>query len=209
MRSLAFPLVAVLFAGCGREPPTAPERLVVPSFTFINNPDNGNPRIVRYGAGFGFLLIDPKTGLFSLQAATNRQLGCNVPPQFINFMDVQDILHNPDDPLAGQINELIIGKDIYIAVYEGWDEWVAAGSTCDDLFARKLAEGFNGNFRYTDNDLFIFLRDHNNHNAFGFVAQGKLNRVGGGTANYNGVSRCVWDGYDGATLKCVDRINFH
>jgi hypothetical protein len=208
MRRLALPLVVVLFAACGREAPTAPEKSLAPSLSFINNPDNGNPRIIRYTTGVGFLQIDPKTRLFSLQAATNRQMGCNVPPQFISLMDVQDILHNPDDPLAGQINELIIGKDIYIAVYQGWDEWAAGGFDCNDLFARKVAEGFNGNFRYTDNDLFTFLRDHNNQNAFGFVSQGKLNRVGGGTAQYNAIGKCVWDGVDFTNIKCVDRINF-
>lgn len=208
MRSLAFLLVAVLCVGCGRESPTTPQRLLVPSLTFMNNPDNGNPRIIRYTSDVAFLQIDFKTQLFSLQAATNRQFGCNNPPQFINLMDVQDILHNPDDPLAGRIKELIIGKDIYIAVYRGWDEWVASGFNCADLFARKVAEGFHGNLRYTDNDLFTFLREHNNHNAFGWVAQGKLDLVAGGTAQYNALGKCVWDGIDFAAIKCVDKLNF-
>jgi len=73
--------------------------------------------------------------------------------------------------------------------------------------SRKIAEG-TGNFVNTDNDLSPDLRDHNNYNAFGFTAQGELDRVdGSGKVHYNGVSKCVWDGFDLATVKCEDKIN--
>lgn len=178
-----------------------------PSFTFANNPDNGNPRIARFEDVVGYVIIDPVTNRFSLQASTNRQFGCNEPPDLFTFMDVQNILHNPDDPLVGQINEVRLGKGVYIAVFRGWDGWVAANFDCADLFSRKLAEGV-GNFTNTDNDVFVFLREHTNTDAFGFVAQGRLTLVGGGTAAYNGVSKCTWDGVDIATLRCKDKINF-
>lgn len=192
-----------LLAACAERPdPTAVRAGPAPSFDFSNNPDNGNPRIFRFGDRVGFLLIDAEANLFSLQAATNRQFGCVDPPTYLTFHHVQGILENPDDPLAGRINELRILKDAYLAVYRGPFPF----SDCADLASRKLAEGF-GNFRNTDNDLFVFLRDHNNSNAFGFVAQGTLQRVGGGTAHYNGVSKCVWDGTDFASIRCKDQIN--
>jgi hypothetical protein len=215
MRKLALALVPLLLLACGQEPaaPTLQAVQPTPAFTFANNPDNGNPRILRFGDVAGFLLIDPQTNLFSLQAGTNRQFGCIDPPELFTFMDVQNILHNPDDPIVGQINEVRLGRGVYIAVYQGFDGWVGSGFDCSDLFSRKLAEG-TGNFTNTDNDIFAFLLPEdgkiprNNYDAFGFVAQGWLTRVDGGTASYNGVSKCVWDGVDLASLKCNDKINF-
>jgi hypothetical protein len=209
MRKLGTCLIAALcttalLVACA-DTPTPTEN--TPQFSFANNPFNGNPRIARFSDRAGYLLIDPTTNLFSVQASGNLQFGCNAPPDFFTFMDVQGILHNPDDPLFGQINELRLARGVFIAVFQGWADWEAGGFDCDDLFSRKLAEGV-GNFTATDNDVFVFLRENNNANAFGFVAQGKLERVGGGTAHYNGVSKCVWDGNDFASGKCKDKINF-
>jgi hypothetical protein len=175
-----------------------------PQFDFANNPDNGNPRIIRFGDRIGLLIVDVEANLFSLQAGTNRQFGCVNPPTYLTFHDVQQILANPDDPESGAIHELRILKDAYIAVYQGPFPF----ADCADLASRKIAEGF-GSFRNTDNDLLVFLRENTNHNAFGFVAQGSLRRVGGGTAQYNGVSRCVWDGEDVSSVRCTEKINLH
>jgi hypothetical protein len=150
------------------------------------------------------LIVDVEANLFSLQAGTNRQFGCVNPPTYLTFHDVQQILANPDDPESGAIHELRILKDAYIAVYQGPFPF----ADCADLASRKIAEGF-GSFRNTDNDLLVFLRENTNHNAFGFVAQGSLRRVGGGTAQYNGVSRCVWDGEDVSSVRCTEKINLH
>ena len=205
MRQLALTLVPLLFLACSREPAAPATAPNGPAFAFLNNPDNGNPRIVRFGDRIGFLLIDAEANLFSLQAGTDRQFGCVNPPTYMTFHDVQQILLNPNDPLAAAIHELRILKDAYLAVYQGPFPGVPI-SDCADLASRKLAEGF-GSFRNTDNDLVPFLRDHHNFNAFGFVAQGTLERVGGGRAHYNGVSKCVWDGTDGTSLRCKDLIN--
>jgi hypothetical protein len=195
-------LVSLMFLmSCAHEPTRITSG---PEFSFANNPDNGNPRIVRFGDRVGFLLVDPEANLFSLQAGTNRQFGCVNPPTYLTFHDVQQILANPDDPESGAIRELRILNDAYIAVYQGPFPFV----DCADLASRKIAEGF-GSFRNTDNDLLVFLRENTNYNAFGFVAQGTLQRVGGGTAQYNGVSKCVWDGEDLSAVRCKDQITLH
>jgi len=193
--TLAF--LVVLAACTDRSTPTAG-----PSFDFMNNPDNGNPRILRFGSTAGFLIVDVEHNLFSLQAGTSRQFGC-APATVFDVMSVQWILENPDDPLA-RIMETRLGEDVYIAVYRGPFPF----ADCADLMSRKIAEG-TGNFVNTDNDLNPFLRDDNNHNAFGFTAQGRLVTPTSDVLQYNGVSKCVWDGHDGATVKCVDRINLH
>lgn len=197
-------LAITLMTACGeRNTPTEVTGTQDLQFSFANNPDNGNPRIVRFGDVFAFLLVDPRTDLFSVQASTNRQFGCNESPDLISIMEAQEIWHNTDDPAAGQLNQLVLGKGIYIAVFEGWEGWLASGEDCGDLFARKLADG-PGNFTYTDNDFFAYLREHQNANAFGFTAQGNLNLLAGGTVHYNGISKCV-----GTVnrFQCVDQIN--
>jgi len=203
MRHLFVGVLGAVTAACA----DAPARVASPApggpaYRVAWNPDNGNPRILRTEHTAAFLLIDPATGQFSLQAAWNRQFGCVDPPEIYTLVDIQDILHDPDDPLAAQINELILGRGVYIAVFDGWDAWTG---DCGDLFARKLAEGF-GTITGTDNDVFVFLRESANSNAFGFVAQGRLTRTGGGAVHYNGVGRCVWDGNTGARFRCTDRI---
>lgn len=204
MRRLAFTLVVLLLA-CGQEA-SAPTTSTRPEFDFTNNSDNGNPRILRYGNELlGLLLVDPETHLFST-AGSLQNWAATCPSNVLTVTNIQDIIHNSDDPIAGQINELYLGRGVYIAVYQGFSDWEAGGFDCGDLSARRIAEG-TGSFTYTDNDLYIWAREHRLTNAFGFVAQGRLTRVAGGTVRYYGVSRCLWDGYDIATLRCNDKIN--
>jgi len=200
-RSLGSVLVALLVgAACTERPgPTAVRG--GPSFDFVNNPDNGNPRILRFGSTAGWVIVDVESNLFSLQAGTNRQFGCHAADVF-DVMSVQRLLSNPDDPIARAM-EVRLGQDVYIAVFQGPFPF----TDCADLMSRKIAEG-TGHFVNTDNDLAPFLRDHNNSNAFGFTAQGTLYLVdGSGRVHYNGQSKCVWDGTDPTTLKCEDKIN--
>jgi hypothetical protein len=209
---LALPVLPLFFA-CGNQP-TAPDgsSLLSPSFSFGNNPDNGNPRIVRFERVFALLLTDPQTNLFAIHAGSDDQLawqlGCSGPPDFLNLVDVQQVVHDPDDPTAGQINGLTLAREIYIAVFQGFDDWAASGFDCADLASRLLADG-HGNMTLTDNDIFAFLRENTNANAFGFVVQGNLDRVDGGGAHYNAVSKCVWDGEDGSRIfHCKDKLNY-
>lgn len=193
-------LLALLvgFTACtDRSTPTAVRS---PSFDFTSNPDNGNPRILRFGSTAGFLIVDVEKNLFSLQAGTSRQFGC-APADVFEVMSVQQILHNPENPLAARISETRLGGDVYIAVFTGPFPF----ANCADLMSRKIAEG-SGNFVNTDNDLAPFLREDNNHNAFGFTAQGRV-ETATGRLHYNGIAKCVWDGHDEDTLRCQDRIN--
>ena len=204
MRRLAFTLVTLVLA-CGQET-SAPTTSTRPELDFTSNPDNGNPRILRYGNDLlGLLLVDPETHLFST-VGSSETWAAACPSNVLTVTDIQDIIHHPDDPIAGQINELYLGRGVYIAVYQGFSDWEAGGFDCTDLSARRIAEG-TGRFTYTDNDLYVWGREHRLTNAFGFVAQGQLTRVAGGTVRYYGVSRCLWDGYDIATLRCNDKID--
>lgn len=201
-----------LLVACAEQPiPTEGPAVDSPLFSFSNNPDNGNPRILRFNNLATFLIVDDETNLFSLQAGRDAPFNFNAGERCgevtaLSFEDVQRILHDPDDPVSAMINETRQGRDIFIHVFQGPFSEV---TDCDDMLSRLLAQG-RGNFTNTDNDVLIFLRPHNNVNAFGFTAHSNdLELIGGGRAMYNGVSKCVWDGNDLGTLMCVDKINFH
>ncbi len=121
MRKLAFLVASLpLLSGCEDAPPTAlaPSSGDNPSFTFVNNPDNGNPHIMWFEEGSGFLIVGSTTDLFPLQEAKDLWCGCNTFPTLFTWLDVQ---HVHQDPLAGQINEALLGRrGVCIAVFENY-----------------------------------------------------------------------------------------
>jgi hypothetical protein len=187
------------------ESPAQPEtaKLTGPLASVSWNPDNGNPRVIRGLDNTGFLVIDPTTDLFSIQSWGDGQFGCNGTPTLYSYEDYQVILHND-----GKVHVVEIGRGVYIAVFQGWNGWFASGFDCADLAARKIAEG-SGKLTFTDNDYFAPSHDSHNSDAYGFTASGRLTLMVGGTAMYNGVSRCSWDGDTGARARCTDRIDLH
>jgi hypothetical protein len=211
---LAVLVLAAFAVACDQNVPTQPAAdTAAPAFSFNNNPDNGNPRIVRFTGLATFVIIDDDANLFSLHSGRDAPFNFNAGERCgdvtaLSFADVQQILKDPDlaDPFLDQVHGLRLGRDIFVHVFQGPFDEV---TDCDDMLSRLLAFG-RGNFTNTDNDIAIFLRENNNANAFGFTAQAnKLELVGGGRAKYNGVSKCVWDGNDFESIKCVDKINFH
>lgn len=176
-------------------------------FSFVNNTDVENPRIFRMEGIWGYLLVDPETGMFAVLSSQNNLYDCNASFTVFSFMEEQAIFHDPDAISDGMINTLVLGRGIYIGVFDDYPGWAAAEWSCDGLYERMLAEG-TGNLTETDNDYYSYLRPSNNANAFGYTANGLLETAGGDEATFHGVSRCVWDGNDPATQKCGVRINY-
>lgn len=198
---LVLSLLAALAACSERPLPTAASPTRAPAFDFMNNPDISNPKIVRFETGDGWLISDDAGRRFTIFATTNREFGC-ARRTYRTWADVQQIMGSPD-PEADAIHVLETAREGWITVYDGP---FSPSLECADLAARKVAEGV-GQWKYTDNDIYSFLRPNTNANAFGQMAQGKLELVGGGTAQFSAVSRCVWDGEDFGTLRCTNRVN--
>lgn len=201
------PLIAGLLAtfalACADDPAAPPATPAGPAYGFVNNPDNGNPRIVRFETGMGFFLVDPGTDMFSVIASADVLGGCNQNPTFFSFVELQQVIDDPDDPMASRVRQIVLGNGLYIAVFEDFNGWAVSGFDCGELLDRLIGEG-SGKVRATDNDLWAFLNQHANKNAFGFVAHGTVELAGGGTAGYHALSRCV--GRPPEPAKCVDRI---
>lgn len=193
-------LMALLVIGCNdQQAPVSMSKNtpVLPSNLAKGPPASSGPIVIRSQTLFAVFFIDSDKGISASIGADPVEF-CN---GIVNFdiVELQEI-SVPED--ANRLIDLIKGSNVTASV------WPFATFDCD-LFATTtpLATG-TVKLVNTDNDLLVFLNpDNRNANAFGFTAQGKLTRPDGSQANFNGVSKCVWDGNDINSLKCVDKIN--
>ena len=198
--SLVALVLAVLTVACDQGVPTQPAAGVTapaPMLNFTNNPDTGNDRIFRIETGgVGFGIFDPNSSLLAILSTTAF---CDASE--FHTVSIQEIYENPDDPTAGQIRQLMKGKDLNM--------WVVDDATYPngDCFGRDLVASGTGSVVQTDNDLFAILRDNKNKNSFGATGHGKLTTVDGERLHYNATIRIVWDGDDFSTMKINEHFN--
>ena len=207
-RVTALAVALGLMAGaCSEQPaPTAAGEAVFSTGSrtfdnFSNNPDNGNDRIFRFEQDVFLLLFQfpndfPPPGIPDLVAIHSSTPDCGGILEPVSTQWVQD---NPDDPISAKIREVLLADPINIFVVDFAQE--------GNCFGLNLVASGTGKLVNTDNDLFVFLRPHNNANAFGFTAQGRLTTPGGDRVHYNGVSKLVWDGEDFSTFKVNEHFN--
>lgn len=193
MRTLRLLLIPLVLVACTDQTPVAPIE-DGPVFNWMNNPDNGNFRVVRVQEHFATFWTDPSNGLrvghttFPLADPDCSPMGLLEPAA---IQSIQDI--NEDDFLLSRLNELYHADDIFILVRD-------LNQPGDCFGAKLIATGY-GSLRGNDNDLFAWYpffvtgeeNDRNNANSFGYRAQGKLTAIDGTPMRYNGVYRFVWD----------------
>ena len=191
---IAAALALVLAFGCtdqATSPTALNEAAVAPTFNFSNNPDAG-PNIVRFEDGLGYIINDTKKGIQAL-FGFDPVLICTSGGPF-DLVDVQDItIPNEID----RINSVVHGDDIFTTV------WDFTGFDCPSYLENEpLATGLS-RIRNTDNDLNSFLYDHNNANAFGLNAHGKLDN-----GMLNAHERISWQPSEGRFNE-TSVVNFH
>lgn len=204
MKRVTMGTVVLLLAGCGGLPGEMEAR--TSALGFGNNADVANPMIVRFDGTIGQIIIGED--LFALQASTSRQFGCAT-AQFYNAAQIQQIIHDPLDPIADEIHHFVRARDIFIAVYRG-NFWELPGvytrpnpEFCAEVMTRRLGTGL-GNAIMTDNDLYTYLREPDHANAYGVMGQGTID-IEGAPHRYSGVERCVY--HPGGEFNCVNRVN--
>jgi hypothetical protein len=179
-------------AACGEgNTPTAVPSTPDPQYSFANNPDNGNPRITRYGVtDFAFSWTDPKTGLRATHTSFSlgTEPGCG-PGETLDPLDAQDVgLADFNDILLSWAHTNMKGE-VWIIVRDTNRPGDCAGNAL-------IAEGL-GKVHLTDNDVFAWYPEEgsirNNDNSWGFMAQGTLTGVNGEKMQYSGHYRLVWD----------------
>ncbi len=196
-------LIGALFTvGCNEQkvPVSMSENtLVTPASLAKGPPPTSGPIVIRSQTLFAVFFVDLDKGISASIGADPVEF-CSGIIDF-DIVELQEI-SVPED--ANRLIDLVKGSNVTASV------WPFTTFDCD-LFANTtpLATG-TVKLVNTDNDLLIFLNpDHKNSNAFGFTAQGRLNRPDGTKASFNAVSKCVWDGDDIASLKCVEKINLN
>jgi hypothetical protein len=194
MRILALAFIPLLLLACGQEPAAvAPNG---PEFNWMNNPDNGNVRISRYGTDWAISWTDLETGLRATH--TTFPIGFGNPPQPELDCGPQEAL----DPVAEQDVGLADANDFLLSWFRSNSKgqlWIIVrdmNQTGDCYGVALVAEGI-GSFHYTDNDIFGWYPEdgsiRTNNNAWGVMAQGKLTGVNGETIQYSGHYRITWD----------------
>lgn len=202
MRRLAIALVPLLLFACDRQP-VAPSIDDGPALNWMNNPDNGNPKILRYEWSFTISWTDPTNGLRASHT-TNPGLwagqGCG-PTSPVALVETQDVVQGPIE-LESRWIEVGQATDIWIVVRD-----VTQAGDC--FGALLVAEG-TGRLTYNDNDYFSYLANRANVNTWGFRAQGNLTAVDGTILDYNGLMRQQYqpDGV-GGEAKGIFKVNLH
>jgi hypothetical protein len=184
----ALALPVSLLVACSEQPTTTPEtgiRSVAGPMAadFMNNPDNGNPRIYRNQVDFGVSWSDPTTGLRATHWTFEAQAGCGDWPSGV--MDLQEVSSDPTDFFASRVNANGLAK-----------VWIKVRDTNQpgDCFGNLLVAEGPGTLHYTDNDEYAYVpNDRNSKDAYGFMGQGTLTTPEGRNVQYSGHWRSVYD----------------
>lgn len=185
MRPSALIILPLCLAACG----TGPDGAAVPSapaLDFLNNPDNGNPRVFRYEGEFAVAWTDPGSGLRATHWSTRfvEEPGCgNFEGGPFAFQEIG--LIDADDLFASQLRDNAMG-DVWIIVRD-------LNQPGDCFGAMLVAEGW-GKAHYTDNDVFGLGPDEPNANAWGYMADGVLTAADGSDVRYSGHLRIAFTG---------------
>jgi hypothetical protein len=175
----------LLIAACGQEPAEpagAPVQAsdAGPSFSWMNNPDNGNINIFRFEDGYAICWNDSETSLRACHSTL--PLGGGTEPDCG--------LQGDEEPVAqqwaqtGENVRMVLQGPVWITVRD-----LAQAGDCFD--ALLIAEG-PGSLYGTDNDLFGVDPDASNTNAWGWSATGALTTPGGAEVGYSGHARSMF-----------------
>lgn len=200
MRKVLLSLIPLLALACGQEP-VAPVA-AGPSANWMNNPDNGNVKILRYGWDWTISFTDPDNGLRATHTTVPLAPGqaCG-PTGPVAMVEAQDVVHGPLD-LTSRWIEVGQAADIWIVVRD-----LNQPGNC---YGRLLLAEGPGRMIYNDNDWYAFLATRANVNTYGQRGHGNLVAPDGRAMRYSGHSRCQWqpDGVGGAG-GCVTEVNLH
>ncbi len=184
MKKTIFLALPLLLLACGREP-VAPHASSL-NANFMNNPDNGNPRIWRGVADLAISWTDPGNGLRALHRTTPvAGSGC---AEFepAGGIDWQELWwEDANDIFASRLIENNIGN-VFIVIRD-----LNVPGTC---FGGTLVASGWGTIHRNDNDILSGNPNYrNNKNAFSFRAHGALTTPTGETVQYNGHAHITWD----------------
>jgi len=162
-------------------------------------PPSSGPNVVRFEDTFAVFYSDARKGLsVTIGADVVEDCNGNFEPELVSIQEIRV----PED--ANRIIGILKGDDLMTTV------WPFTDFDCGLFTTEEPVATGTSDLVLTDNDVLVFLTPDNvNWNAFGFTAHGLLTAQDGSDVRFNGVQRCIWDGNNDATFRCVERINVH
>lgn len=124
---------------------------------------------------------------------------CTSPDPEIDVVSVQDITLPQYEDVVRMLRH-IHGTDMntYVFPYE-----VFPCPTSADIVASGLAR-----FNYTDNDVYAWLTNRHNANAYGWTANGEVYASDGTRMRLNGIVKNTWKP-DGSVLNQINKVHLH
>ncbi len=175
---IATACVAGLVMAC-TDGPTETPTVQSPAFDFTNNPDNGNPRIIRGETHWMSCWTGDKSELRACHS-TRPHAGGNEPDCGLQEegdpLSFQDLIFDPDDPFSDWIHRIRTGE-VFITVRD-------MNQPGDCLGRALVAEGW-GKFHYVDNDENGVGEGEKHANAYVLRGHGVL-ATPDGNVMYNG-----------------------
>lgn len=204
-RTAFLPVLAVAIAACADVPTAGAPAATVPSYDFINGPEDPGPIVLRSSDDDFFVLFntDRSSDLASLIRLPDPP-GDVIPcggAQPLAPADLQLVFHQ-----NGIVNQLLIGREVRAYVYErrAFVTALQAGGICAALASQvPIAQGLVAVTSH-DNDTF-FSGIH--ADAFGWSANGTLvSAADGSPLRYRNVSYGVLAS-DGSLVHIINQIS--
>lgn len=193
MLKVSLAVLSLLLLGCGQETATVGPN--DPEFNWMNNPENGNLRVSRYGTDFLIGWTDPKTGVQAIHTTIPIEPAPGEAPSYCGPQEALGFLERQDVGLP-DFNDFYRSWLRSHAKGEVWIIILDTNAPGDCLGFAVIAEG-RGTLHYTDNDAFAWYplegSIRRNDNSFGYMARGKLTTVTGEELRYSGHVRIIWD----------------
>lgn len=184
MRKSLIVVLALLAFACDKQP-TAPSSST-PVFNYMNNPDNGNFKLVRFQLGYAFCWTDPSNGLrvcnntVPMGSTGNRDPDCGLQAAIDGIDHQHLIVQDNVDPYAAEIHLNDMG-DVWVTVRD-----MTQPGTCFNT--RLVAEGL-ASFHLVDNDMMGTVAGERNTNTWGYNVEGMLTTPEGQLVHYLGQAR--------------------
>jgi len=200
-RLLAVLALGAVVVACSEQATSPQPRTPAIAADFMNNPDNGNPRILRGVYDFAASWTDPSNGLRATHWTYQAVEGCGDTPDggLVGWQEVATF--DANDFLASR----------FIANAKGM-VWIRIRdlTTPGDCFGARLVATGWGTLHYTDNDeIAWYPNSRNNIDAWTFRAEGTLTTPDGRTVRYSGHYHATWDPSTLAPRNEVFQVTVH
>jgi hypothetical protein len=193
---LLLTLVAFVAVSCDQQPvEPQPDQVAEATFDWMNNPDNGNPKILRYEDEYWWQPWDVDREWLGIMQTEPAPWFCDL-GEDSGPIAFQRIVHDPE--VEEGLEKLLAKGEVWVAVWDAsscnWDAGYPDCAVSCDFFTstEPIATGY-AKVSQRDNDLNAWTCERNSTNVWGTKSQGQLDLTdGSGTVAFNYNYRAVW-----------------